>query len=601
MANLVLCSVGPVFKIPEKCIECGNTRLNCGTLFSFPNDTEKAMEWLSILEKNTSQYASQISKLRICPSHFEQHMFSKSKKTRLLQNALPHKTPPENSGQSVLISKGIQVNVRSARLKKLEEQNRRLKSRLKELETNPKPSFLLKHLDKLQSYLPEDQLELLRSNLKNAPRAKTGRRYNDKIKTLGSQIYHKNPAAYKNSACLGLPSKWTIARFNQHKVSRTGWSPTLEKLLKSQAAELSDTGKICVLSFDETDITPQYSYNKTLDTVDGFVDLGHLGRETVEAKKVLVFILRGVHEKFKQAVSYYFTGKSLDSEKLKLLLEYNIQKCTEIGFDVVAVIIDGDGKNRKLSNDLKCTIDDPEFTLCGKRMVFMFDVPHIWKLIRNQLMVRDIRITIDGHSGEISWDPIVEHLEPMTRVASIMSTCPKIRKQHLDPQGYDRMKVRLATQIFSHSVSASMKNAINLGKLKHEKALLTAKFLAGADVAFDLLNSSTNNNNKKPWKRALKRDDENFDLLRRFLTILESISFCPKKDDSANAKVYCIDMLRQTINAIIIVSNICFDKGIEHVKTRRFQTDACEHYFSQVKSKFRVLTAKSFLPFSDLQ
>ena len=72
-----------------------------------------------------------------------------------------------------------------------------------------------------------------------------------------------------------------------------------------------------------------------------------------------------------------------------------------------------------------------------------------------------------------------------------MKTCPKIKKQHLDPKGYDKMRVKHATQIFSHSVAASMRAAINIGKLDHPHAQLTVDFIKQVDMVFDILNSST--------------------------------------------------------------------------------------------------------------
>ena len=287
-------------------------------------------------------------------------------------------------------------------ISKSEKKIKQLKREFTRFKNDPPPSFIVQHIGKLQSVLPEDQWTLMSTSLRNAQRNQHGRRFSEAAKTLASKLYYRNPASYKNFLDLGFPSIVTLNRFNQDKVSRTGWSAPVEKYLKHQAELLSDLDKLSVLAFDETELKPCYTYNGTLDSVDGFVDLGHLGREGKEAKKVLVFILRGLKSKYKQAVSYYLTDGSLDSLKLKKIIEFNIRKCTEVGFSIVAILSDGDAKNRKAAKDFGSTIDDPSFSFDGRRMAFIFDVPHIIKLLRNQLLVRDLSVELHGSRGIVS-------------------------------------------------------------------------------------------------------------------------------------------------------------------------------------------------------
>jgi len=200
------------------------------------------------------------------------------------------------------------------------------------------------------------------------------------------------------------------------------------------------------MAFDETDVEPEFRYNKKLYVVDGYVDHGHFGKEAKEATKILVFILRGLNSRCKQPVSYYFTGKTLDAEKIRSLVKFNISKCIRAGFKVVAISTDGDSKNRKLSTDLGCSVSDPSFSLDDQRIVHIYDVPHIIKLLRNHLMKHDFFFKIGQRNGNVSWEPTVQHLAPMINKNVIMSTWHKITKKHLDPKAYEKMRMNLATQ-----------------------------------------------------------------------------------------------------------------------------------------------------------
>ena len=148
--------------------------------------------------------------------------------------------------------------------------------------------------------------------------------------------------------------------------------------------------------FRWTYVKPVFRYNSKLDIVDGFIDHGHLRRDTREVTEILVSVLRGLNSRWKKPTSYYFTGKVLNSARIKLLVEFNTMECVQAGLKVIAISSDGDIKNRKLSKDLGCTDTDSSFMLGSKEIVHIYDVPHIIKLLRNYLMKRELLVTIGG-------------------------------------------------------------------------------------------------------------------------------------------------------------------------------------------------------------
>lgn len=71
---------------------------------------------------------------------------------------------------------------------------------------------------------------------------------------------------------------------------------------------MSDEEKYCVIIFDEMKIKPYLEYSKYLDMVEGFEDLGHIGRTNKLATQAMVFIVWGLYSKWKLSLAYFYQG-----------------------------------------------------------------------------------------------------------------------------------------------------------------------------------------------------------------------------------------------------------------------------------------------------
>jgi len=94
---------------------------------------------------------------------------------------------------------------------------------------------------------------------------------------------------------------------------------------------------------------------------------------------------------------------------------------------------------------------------------------------------------------------------------------PKLTYAHVHPGPFEKMKVRLAAQIFSHSVAAGMSVALNQGILP-TTSKCTINFINFMDRLFDIFNSSDTSNSKiynNPFKNEKHQKDH--------LTIMEKI------------------------------------------------------------------------------
>jgi len=90
------------------------------------------------------------------------------------------------------------------------------------------------------------------------------------------------------------------------------------------------------------------------------------------------------------------------------------------------------------------------------QIVHLFDVPHLIKCIRNNLLTKDIHFSIDGFQRIAKWEHIVQLYNTDSAIPD-SKMLPSLTDRHVIPGKIAKMKVKCATQVFSHRVSAIMK------------------------------------------------------------------------------------------------------------------------------------------------
>lgn len=121
----------------------------------------------------------------------------------------------------------------------------------------------------------------------------------------------------------------------------------------------------------------------------------------------------------------------------------------------------------------------------GKEKIYtIFDVSHIYKSIRNQLLKHDI---LYDDNKVASWND-VRLLWQLENNKATRAAC-KLSDKHINPNNFDRMKCRLALQVFSRRVSAVLLTAGTTGGIDNETVMHTAEFFTILNDSFDCLNS----------------------------------------------------------------------------------------------------------------
>ena len=141
--------------------------------------------------------------------------------------------------------------------------------------------------------------------------------------------------------------------------------------------------------------------------------------------------------------------------------------------------------------------------------------PHLIKNVRNKLRKHDF---VNGQEV-YSWSDISKFYdfdkEQPVRMA------PKLTDKHLTLPAFSSMKVKLATQVLSHSVAAGISSLSTAGYLP-EKSQNTAKFVEDMDQLFDIFNSKSIKS-KKPYMAGFSGAKLQADHLQKMLNIFQNM------------------------------------------------------------------------------
>ncbi|KAJ8914547.1 hypothetical protein NQ315_010011 [Exocentrus adspersus] len=225
---------------------------------------------------------------------------------------------------------------------------------------------------------------------------------------------------------------------------------------------MNEKQKCCIIIFDEMSLSCQIQYNKKEDYVEG---VGKNGSSPEIVDHTNVFMVQGIYSRWKQPVCFTFSDGPIKTMFLKKMIKTVITKCQEIGLNVIAttlllyVIKDTDeifkrkGKENKLFGFL---VNDQE-------IVALYDVPHLFKGLRNNLLEKNLHFTLKGQSRIAKWD----HIKCLYYLDSEEDEriCPKLTDRHILKERINKMKVSTCMQVFSYQVGSLMKGIAIWDKL----------------------------------------------------------------------------------------------------------------------------------------
>jgi len=352
---------------------------------------------------------------------------------------------------------------------------------------------------------------------------------------------------------LGISS---LQRWAKNIGMRNGILHDVLKIMKINGNTLQNYEKLTVLMFDEMKIATTMEYDQLKDEVVG------------PHSQMQVVMARGIASKWKQPI---FVG--FDIKMTKSLLFDIIHNLNDIGFKVICCVSDCGGGNVGLWKQLEITFENPVFvTPSGQRIVHVPDAPHLLKLTRNWLI--DTGFTLN--ELEINKKPL-EAL--ISKVTSEVSVCYKLTKEHLTCEGPQRQRVKLATQIFSHTTATALryyKPIENIQLLDH-----TAHFIELMNNWFDFANVAHAQDKSTPFKSPygvfLKEQDTLLDEVYNTINAMR----CKGK---SSLQIFQKGILMY-INGTKYLLKILREHGLQYLLTSKINQDALENLFSQLRSR----------------
>lgn len=166
-------------------------------------------------------------------------------------------------------------------------------------------------------------------------------------------------------------------------------------------------------------------------------------------------MLKGLCKKWKQPYAYYFCQGTTKTPMMISCINEVLESVLRPGLKVVATVCDQGSTNRSAINQLietnqKSAINNHiiGFNIKNVEIVPVYDVPHLTKSIRNNMLDKDVVFTLDGKEHYASWDHIIE-------LYSIDKD-----NENYELRALPKLKVCYATQVFSQRVAANYETVV---------------------------------------------------------------------------------------------------------------------------------------------
>ncbi len=407
-------------------------------------------------------------------------------------------------------------------------------------------------------------------------RNKFGRRYHLSDKSFALSLYYASPRAYRRCSKLFCLPNVTVLRLWMRRMRlSTGFSGDVFVLMQRKAAKLQDSERVCALVLDEMSLKAGLTYCKANDSIVGFENFGELGSSSKIANHALVLMARGIQSKWKQPLAFFLVSNSTPAERLKIIVELSIKKLFDADFTTACVICDQGATNQQMFRLLAVDRDSPFAMIDNKVVNFMFDPPHLIKCLRNNLIRHDFNV----NGNIIRWQHIADFYDRDSKQS--LKLAPKLTDKHLNLPPFAAMRVglRLAAQIFSHSVAAGINTHVAFGALPPE-AIHTAEFIESVDGLFDCLNAGSLKS-AKPYYQALYADSSHWNHMQTCKELFEKLDVADSK-----VKVPCANGFILTINSVkMLFDRLRAEFGFKFLLTNRLNQDCLENHFATIRGR----------------
>ena len=318
----------------------------------------------------------------------------------------------------------------------------------------------------LLNHVSDSTYNFVMSQVRNQRLKPQARRFTLEQKVMALAVMKISGKGYRLlSKLFALPSRKTLTHLLSKLPFRAGIiNNKILSSLRLAVQKMNTQERSCVLLFDEMSIEAHLQYNEKENCIDGFEEHG-CRRKAAFANYVNIFILQGACKQWKQPLMFTFNSGPINGLALKILIKTAIEKCQGVGLNIVATVCDQGLANQKAILLLKENVvhksqrggeqdNGKSFTVGEKSIVPLFDVPHLFKGLRNNLLNKNLHFELKGRKYVAKWQHVQEFYELDIADDTRMPT--KLTDAHVYPEKINKMKVSLCTQVFSNSVGSLM-------------------------------------------------------------------------------------------------------------------------------------------------
>lgn len=422
--------------------------------------------------------------------------------------------------------------------------------------------------------------------VKNQKRKPQGKRWDFKTKLSALAIFKRSPKTYRYmEKAMQLPSLKTLQRLLKNFPIETGIHRKVINILKKKANNFPSEDKYCTLLFDEMALKKRCIYNDVTETIEGYEDFGqgeNMGRRDRVADHALVFMMQGIRIKYKQPVAHYFVTKTISAEKLTAIIKQVISALTDAGFNIIATVCDQAPTNIGALNLLKTlngqpTDDNFFFGHENQKVYIMYDVPHLFKSIRNNFFNGGI---FKLNNSIAKWQHL-EEAEELNRNNFLNFT--KLTKTVVKPTYKIKMRVKYAAHALSNTTAAILK----MMAWRHDKSdevLQTAAVVEELDKLFDCTNGpSSHKDIKRGIRQNVSKDSNHIEKWNYYKDILKKGEFLNDKMQPLR-NVRCLKGFEMSLQSLKdIWSTLQSKPGFHYLNLRQLNQDSLENFFGLIR------------------
>lgn len=387
------------------------------------------------------------------------------------------------------------ITEKNKKIRKLQKKASRYKKKivqlneiLKELQT--KDLLNSDQSTHLENVGVEDLIHRYKSNVTS--NQNSNKKYSPALRTFACTVHFYSPKAYRyvrKKFQTALPHERTLKKWYQSIDAKPGFTSESFEAIKHKIAS-TEHKVMCNLVLDEMAIRHRIEWDGK--QMHGYVDICNAAKQgdyLPEAKEALVFLATAINGSWKIPVGYFLVDGVTGSQRATLVKQC-LELLHETGVHVTSLTFDGCPANISMAKDLGCSFESEnlkshfEHPVTQKPLYIFPDPCHMIKLVRNAFEANSI--FLDELNQEVKW-MLLKQLN-VVQEDEKLHLANKLRRGHIFFKN-QKMKVRLASQLFSNSVADALSFCAEIKVPGFENVEGTVVFLKIINDLFDILNS----------------------------------------------------------------------------------------------------------------